>query len=62
MIQARMIMPKLAATPAVIPVVRLMAVAMGWTAEGTVVGDAARRVRVTPLSRPQTWQMPPQPP
>ena len=40
----------------------LMAVAMGCKVEGPMVGDAARRIRVKPLSRPQTQQMPPQPP
>ena len=39
-----------------------MAGAVGCTVGGTVVGDAARRVRVKPLSRPQTWQMPPRSP
>ena len=40
----------------------LMAVAMGCMVEGPVVGDAARRIRVKPLSRPQTKLMPPCPP
>ena len=40
----------------------LMAVAVGCKVEGPVVGDAARRVRVKPLSRPQTKLMPPCPP
>ena len=40
----------------------LMAVAMGCMVEGPVVGDAARRIRVKPLSRPQVRQMPPHPP
>ena len=39
----------------------LMAVAMGCMVEGPVVGDAARRVRVKPFSRPQTKLMPPHP-
>ena len=46
-------MPKLAGIQTAIPVVRLMAVAVGWTAEGPVVGDAARRVRVTPCPDPK---------
>ena len=32
--------------------------AVGCTVGGTVVGDAARRIRVKPLSRPQTKLMP----
>ena len=36
--------------------------AVGCTVGGTVVGDAARRVRVKPLSRPQIQQMPAHPP
>ena len=40
----------------------LMAVAMGCMIEGPVVGDAARRIRVKPLSRPQTKLMLPCPP
>ena len=40
----------------------LMAVAVGCTVEGPVVGDATRSVRVKPLSRPQTKLMPPRPP
>ena len=39
----------------------LMAVAVGCKVEGPVVGDAARRVRVKPFSRPQTKLMPPHP-
>ena len=42
-----------------IQVVCLLAVAVGCTVGGPVVGDAARRMRVKPLSRPQTQQMPP---
>ena len=38
----------------------LTPVAVGWTVEGPMVGDDARRVRVKPLSRPQTKLMPPQ--
>ena len=40
----------------------LMAGAEDWPVGGPVVGDAARRVRVKPLSRPETRQMPPHPP
>ena len=47
------IMTKLAGTQMAIPMVRLTAVAVGWTAEGPVVGDAARRVRVTPCPDPE---------
>ena len=35
---------------------------MGCIVEGPVVGDAARRVRVKPLSRPQIQHMPARPP
>ena len=35
---------------------------MGCIVEGPVVSDAARRVRVKPLSRPQIQQMPAHPP
>ena len=38
-----------------------MAGAVGCTVGGTVVGDAARRVRVKPLSRSQSKLMPPRP-
>ena len=40
----------------------LMAVAMGCKVEGPMVGDAARRIRVKPLSRPQIQHMPARPP
>ena len=53
------IMTKLVRTPVVIQVKCLMAQAVGCTVEAPVVSDAARRVRVKPLSRPQTRQMPP---
>lgn len=39
----------------------LTAVAMGCTVEGPMAGGAAWRVRVKPLSRPQTKLMPPHP-
>ncbi|KAM7240632.1 hypothetical protein CapIbe_008538 [Capra ibex] len=39
----------------------LMAVAVGCMVEGPMVGDAARRVRVKPLSRSQSKLMPPRP-
>ena len=55
-------MMKLVRTTGRIQVMCLMAAAMGCRVEGPVVGDAARRIRVKPLSRPQTWQMPPCPP
>ena len=45
-----------------IQVMCLLAVAEDFTVGGPVVGDAARRIRVKPSSRPQTQQMPPQPP
>ena len=35
---------------------------VGCTVARTVVGDAEKRVRVKPLSRPETRQMPPHPP
>ena len=55
-------MMKLVRTMGRIQDLDLMAVAMDCTVGGPVVGDAARRVRVKPLSRPQTRQMPPHPP
>ena len=45
-----------------ISVMWLLAGAVGCTVEAPVVSDAARRVRVKPLSRLQTRQMPPHPP
>ena len=45
-----------------IQVMCLLAVAEDFTVGGPVVGDAARRMRVKPSSRPQTRQMPPQTP
>ena len=56
------IMTKLVRTPVVIQLMWLLAGAVGCTVEGPVVSDAARRVRVKPLSRPQTRHMPPHPP
>ena len=56
------IMTKLVRTPVVIQLMWLLAVAVGCTVEAPVVSDAAKRVRVKPLSRPQTRQMPPCPP
>ena len=56
------VMMKLVRSTGRIQVMCLMAVAKDFTVGGPVVGDAARRIRVKPLSRPQTQQMPPQPP
>ena len=64
------IMTKMVRTLAAIQVMGLMAGAVGCsvggtvgcTVGGTVVGDAARRTRVKPLSRPQARQMPPRSP
>ena len=56
------VMMKLVRTTGRIQGLDLMAVAVDCTVGGPVVGDAARRVRVKPLSRPQTRQMPPHPP
>ena len=53
------VMMKLVRTTGRIQGLDLMGGAMGCTVGGPVVGDAARRVRVKPLSRPQTRQMPP---
>ena len=55
------IMTKMVRTLAAIQVMGLMPGAVGCTVGETVVSDAARRVRVKPLSRPQTQQMPPRP-
>ena len=52
-IQAMMLsMTNMARTTRTISVMRLLAGAVGCTVAGTVVGGAARRVRVKPLSRP----------
>ena len=56
------IMTKLVRTPVTIQMKGWLVGAMGCTVVGTVVGGAARRVRVKPLSRPQTRQMPPRSP
>ena len=56
------IMTKLVTSTGRIQVICLMAVAVDFTVWGPMVGDAAKRVRVKPLSRPQTRQMPPHPP
>ena len=56
------IMTKLVTSTGRIQVICLMAVAVDFTVWGPMVGDAAKRVRVKPLSRPQTWQMPPRSP
>ena len=55
-------MTKMARTTRTILVMRLLAGSVGCTVVGTVVGDAEKRIRVKPLSRPQTQQMPPRPP
>ena len=55
-------MMKLVRTTGRIQGLDLMGGAMGCTVGGPVVGDAARRVRVKPWSRPQARQMPPHPP
>ena len=57
-----LIMMKTARTTRTILVMWLLAGAVGCTVVGTVVGGVARRVRVKPLSRPQTRQMPPRSP
>ena len=54
-------MTKMARTTRTILVMRLLAGSVGCTVVGTVVGDAEKRIRVKPLSRPQTRQMPPAP-
>ena len=53
------VMIKLVRSMGRIQVMCLMAVAVGRTVGGPVVGDAASRIRVRPLSRPQTRQMSP---
>ena len=55
------IMTKLVRTPVTIQMKGWLAGAMGCTVVGTVVSDAEKRIRVKPLSRPQTRQMPPRP-
>ena len=55
-------MMKLVRTTGRIQVMCLMAAAMGCRVEGPVVGDAARRIRVKPLSRTQARQMLPHSP
>lgn len=57
-----LVMMKTARTTKMISVMWLLVAAVGCTVVGTVVGGAARRVRVKPLSRPQAQQMPPRPP
>ena len=57
-----LVMMKTARTTKMISVMWLLVAAVGCTVVGTVVGGAARRVRVKPLSRPQTKLMPPHPP
>ena len=52
-------MMKLVRSMGRIQVMCLMAVAEDFTVGGPVVGDAARRIRVRPLSRPQMRQMSP---
>ena len=54
-------MTKMARTTRTISVMRLLAGSVGCTVVGTVVSDAEKRIRVKPLSRPQTRQMPPRP-
>ena len=46
------IMTKLVTSTGRIQVICLMAVAVDFTVWGPMVGDAAKRVRVKPLSRP----------